>query len=157
MSHHKVLGFIELLLEPILAIIFEFVVEVIFYGIFYKITEAISAGLNEASDSIESVANAADKTPENRAVIIFSLIMSGIVVGSLISFTFPERIINLGSITGISLLITPLVMGLITSLVGRRIKKRIHQPSLMTTFLGGAIFGLAAAGTRLVFITQLQT
>ncbi len=83
MSHHEVLGFIELLLEPILAIIFVFVVEVVFYGIFYKITEAISVGLNEASESIESVANTADKTPENRAVIICSLIMSGIVVGSL--------------------------------------------------------------------------
>jgi len=152
-----VLGFIELLLEPILAIIFEFVVEVIFYGIFYKITEAISAGLNEASDSIESVANAADKTPEKRFGIILLLITSGIITGSLISFTFPQRIINFGSITGISLLITPLVMGLVTSLVGRRIKKRVRQPSLMTTFLGGAIFGLAVAGIRLIFITQMQT
>lgn len=151
------LGFIELLLEPILAIIFEFVVEVIFYGIFYKITEAISAGLNEASDSIESVANAADKTPEKRFGIILLLITSGIITGSLISFTFPQRIINFGSITGISLLITPLVMGLVTSLVGRRIKKRVRQPSLMTTFLGGAIFGLAVAGIRLIFITQMQT
>jgi|TARA_B100000959_G_scaffold45671_1_gene46366 Na+/proline symporter len=157
MSHHEVLGFIELLLEPILAIIFELVVEVVFYGIFYKITEAISVGLNEASDSIESVANAADKTPEKRFGIILLLIISGIITGSLISFTFPERIIKISSITGISLLITPFVMGLIISLVGRRIKKRIHQPSLMTTFLGGAIFGLAAAGTRLIFITQMQT
>jgi len=152
-----VLAFIELLLEPILAIIFEFVVEVILYGIVYKITEAISIVLNEASDSIETAVDAADKTPANRIIIILLLIISGIVTGSLISFVFPERIIKINSITGISLLITPLVMGLISSFVGRRIKKRIRQPSLMTTFLGGVIFGLATAATRLVFITQMQT
>jgi hypothetical protein len=132
------------------------VVEGIVYGIVYKITEAISVGLNKASDGIESVANNADKTPEKRFGIILLLITSGIITGSLISFTFPQRIINFGSITGISLLITPLVMGLVTSLVGRRIKKRVRQPSLMTTFLGGAIFGLAVAGIRLIFITQMQ-
>ena len=151
------LAFIELLLEPILAIIFEFVVEVILYGIVYKITEAISIVLNEASDSIETAVDAADKNPANRIIIILLLIISGIVTGSLISFVFPERIIKINSITGISLLITPLVMGLISSFVGRRIKKRIRQPSLMTTFLGGVIFGLATAATRLVFITQMQT
>ena len=151
------LAFIELLLEPILAIIFEFVAEVILYGIVYKITEAISIVLNEASDSIETAVDAADKNPANRIIIILLLIISGIVTGSLISFVFPERIIKINSITGISLLITPLIMGLISSFVGRRIKKRIRQPSLMTTFLGGVIFGLAAAATRLVFITQMQT
>ena len=151
------LAFIELLLEPILAIIFEFVAEVILYGIVYKITEAISIVLNEASDSIETAVDAADKNPANRIIIILLLIISGIVTGSLISFVFPERIIKINSITGISLLITPLVMGLISSFVGRRIKKRIRQPSLMTTFLGGVIFGLATAATRLVFITQMQT
>ena len=78
------------------------------------------------------------------------------MAGAMISFIFPERIIKIGSITGISLLITPLIIGMITSFVGRCGKEQGRGPSIMATFLGGALFGLIAAGTRLIFITQKQ-
>ncbi len=150
------LAIIEVLLEPILAFIVELFIEVIVYGILYKIIGVIIRIIKSTRDAIESVADDAAKTPEKRAYIIFSLIVSGYITGVLISFAFPERIIKTSSITGISLLITPLILGMITSYVGRFEKESEQGPPIMTTFLGGALFGLAAAVTRLLFIIQKQ-
>ncbi len=162
------------MLEFILATLGDAVV----YGIFYAITWITSRTLTTTGDfiqsvadtatekgdaermnlgdTIQSVADTATKTPGNRKVIVFALIMSGFVAGAMISVIFPERIIKIGSITGISLLITPLIMGLLTSYVGRWEKKHDRGASIMTTFQGGALFGLAAAVTRLLFIIQKQ-
>ena len=151
------LAFVEIILESIIGLILELIAEGIVYGIQYLTTGAISKSIKSTRDTIGSMADEATKTPENRAGVIFLLILSGILAGSLISLTSPERIINFGSITGISLLVTPLIFGLISSTLGRWEKKHDRGPTFMATFLGGAIFGLAAAGTRLIFITQLQT
>ena len=139
-----------------LQFILETLGEAVIYGILYAITWIISRTLTAASDTVQSVTDAAAKTPEKRAVIIFFLIISGFMAGAMISAIFPERIIKIGSITGISLLITPLIMGLLTSYVGRWEKEHDRGASIMTTFLGGALFGLAAAVTRLLFIIQKQ-
>ncbi len=87
-------------------------------------------------------------------MIVFILLVTGIGAGFAISLVFPDRIFKPIPITGISLLITPLVMGLVMSLVGKWKVNHDRKPSFMATFLGGALFGLAAAGTRLIFITQ---
>ena len=140
------------MLEFILATLGDAVV----YGIFYAITWITSRTLTTTGDFIQSVADTATKTPDNRKVIIFAIIMFGFVAGAMISVIFPERIVKIGSITGISLLITPLIMGLLTSYVGRWEKEHDRGASIMTTFQGGALFGLAAAVTRLLFVIQKQ-
>ena len=143
-----------------LQFILETLGEAVIYGILYAITWIISRTLTAAGDTVQSVTDAAAKTSEDRPVIIFCLIffliISGFMAGAMISAIFPERIIKIGSITGISLLITPLIMGLLTSYVGRWEKEHDRGASIMTTFLGGALFGLAAAVTRLLFIIQKQ-
>ena len=143
-----------------LQFILETLGEAVIYGILYAITWIISRTLTAAGDTVQSVTDAAAKTSEDRPVIIFFLIffliISGFMAGAMISFIFPERIIKIGSITGISLLITPLIIGMITSFVGRCGKEQGRSPSIMATFLGGALFGLAAAVTRLLFIIQKQ-
>ena len=143
-----------------LQFILETLGEAVIYGILYAITWIISRTLTAAGDTVQSVTDAAAKTSEDRPVIIFFLIffliISGFMAGAMISFIFPERIIKIGSITGISLLITPLIIGMITSFVGRCGKEQGRGPSIMATFLGGALFGLAAAVTRLLFIIQKQ-
>ena len=143
-----------------LQFILETLGEAVIYGILYAITWIISRTLTAAGDTVQSVTDAAAKTSEDRPVIIFFLIffliISGFMAGAMISFIFPERIINIGSITGISLLITPLIIGMITSFVGRCGKEQGRGPSIMATFLGGALFGLIAAVTRLLFIIQKQ-
>ena len=143
-----------------LQFILETLGEAVIYGILYAITWIISRTLTAAGDTVQSVTDAAAKTSEVRPVIIFFLIffliISGFMAGTTISFIFPERIVKIGSNTGISLLITPLIIGMITSFVGRCGKEQGRGPSIMATFLGGALFGLIAAGTRLIFITQKQ-
>ena len=139
-----------------LQFILETLGEAVIYGILYAITWIISRTLTAAGDTVQSVTDAAAKTSEDRPVIIFFLIISGFMAGAMISFIFPERIIKIGSITGISLLITPLIIGVITSFVGRCGKEQGRGPSIMATFLGGALFGLIAAVTRLLFIIQKQ-
>ena len=143
-----------------LQFILETLGEAVIYGILYAITWIISRTLTAAGDTVQSVTDAAAKTSEDRPVIIFFLIffliISGFMAGAMISFIFPERIIKIGSITGISLLITPLIIGMITSFVGRCGKEQGRGPSIMATFLGGALFGLIAAVTRLLFIIQKQ-
>ncbi|SVC27869.1 uncharacterized protein METZ01_LOCUS280723 [marine metagenome] len=143
-----------------LQFILETLGEAVIYGILYAITWIISRTLTAAGDTVQSVTDAAAKTSEDRPVIIFFLIffliISGFMAGAMISVIFPERIIKIGSITSISLLITPLIIGMITSFVGRCGKEQGRGPSIMATFLGGALFGLIAAVTRLLFIIQKQ-
>jgi len=150
------LAIIESLLGALFLVILEFLFKVVVYGILYKIVGLISASMKAAGDTVESLADAA-KTPKNQPLIITLLIVGGILVALAISLTFPRRIFNFGSITGISLLITPLLLGMFTSFIGRWEKSHNKAPSFMATFLGGALFGLAAAVTRLIFIIQFQS
>ena len=135
-----------------LQIILETLGEAVIYGILYAITWIISRTLTAAGDTVQSVTAAAAKTSEDRPVIIFFLIISGFISGAMITIIFPERIFKIGSISGISLLITPLIIGMITRFVGRCGNKKRQDPLLMATFQGGALFGLAAAGMRLVMM-----
>ncbi len=149
------LAIIESLVGALLMVILELFLNIVVYGILYNIVRLISTSMKAASDTVESLADAA-KTPKTQPLIITLLIVGGIMVALAISFTFPKRVFNFGSITGISLLITPLLIGMFTSFIGRWEKSQNKAPSFMATFLGGAIFGLAAAGTRLIFIVQSQ-
>ena len=149
------LAIIESLVGALLMVILELFLNIVVYGILYNIVRLISASMKAAGDTVESLADAA-KTPKTQPLIITLLIVGGILVALAISLTFPKRVFNFGSITGISLLITPLLLGMFTSFIGRWEKSHNKAPSFMATFLGGAIFGLAAAGTRLIFIIQSQ-
>tara|TARA_B100000609_G_scaffold194167_1_gene186417 strand:+ start:141 stop:593 length:453 start_codon:yes stop_codon:yes gene_type:complete len=149
------LAIIESLVGALLMVILELFLNIVVYGILYNIVRLISTSMKAASDTVESLADAA-KTPKTQPLIITLLIVGGIMVALAISFTFPKRVLDFGSITGISLLITPLLIGMFTSFIGRWEKSHNKAPSFMATFLGGAIFGLAAAGTRLIFIIQSQ-
>ncbi|SVC27868.1 uncharacterized protein METZ01_LOCUS280722, partial [marine metagenome] len=55
-------------------------------------------------------------------------------------------------VTGISLLITPLVIGGLMSLWGICKLSLNYASSFTATFWGGSLFGLAAAGTRLALL-----
>ena len=119
-------------------------------------TDAISSATETTADALGSATEAAESTTKIGCWIVFILLATGILAGVVISWIHPDRIFEKNPLagTGISLLITPLVMGLIMSLVGKWKVNHDRRPSFMATFLGGALFGLAAAGTRLIFITQ---
>ncbi len=149
-------GVVELLFELLFEIIFEGAI----CGFFGLLAELISAifektgdAIESASDAIEGATEAAVKAKVGFLILLIMLVM-GAAAGYVISLTFPERIFETIPVTGISLLITPLLMGGLMSLVG--VWKANHDcaASFLGTFMGGAIFGLAAAGTRLVILSQ---
>ena len=153
--------FVEILFEIFAPLIFEVLFEVIICGFFSLLGELISTLVEKTGDAIEAASEALGDATEAVAssvkigfLIVFILLVTGIGAGFAISLVFPDRIFKPIPITGISLLITPLVMGLVMSLVGKWKVNHDRKPSFMATFLGGALFGLAAAGTRLIFITQ---
>ena len=153
--------FVEILFEIFAPLIFEVLFEVIICGFFSLLGELISTLVEKTGDAIEATSEALGDATEAVAssvkigfLIVFILLVTGIGAGFAISLVFPDRIFKPIPITGISLLITPLVMGLVMSLVGKWKVNHDRKPSFMATFLGGALFGLAAAGTRLIFITQ---
>ena len=153
--------FVEILFEIFAPLIFEVLFEVLICGFFSLLGDFISTIFEKTGDAIEattdaigSVTEAAETATKIGCLIVFILLVTGIGAGFVISLVIPDRIFKPIPITGISLLITPLVMGLIMSLVGKWKVNHDRRPSFMATFLGGALFGLAAAVTRLIFITQ---
>ena len=106
-----------------LQFILETLGEAAIYGVIYAITWIISRTLTAAGDTIQSVAAVAAKTSDNRVVIIFFLIIFGSISGAMITIIFPERIFKIGSTSGISLLITPLIIGMITRFWIRRMNR----------------------------------
>jgi len=143
------LGVVELLFELLFEIIFEGAI----CGFFGLLAELISAIFEKTGDAIEGATEAAVKAKFGFLILLIMLVM-GAAAGYVISLAFPERIFQTIPVTGISLLITPLLMGGLMSLVG--VWKANHDcaASFLGTFMGGAIFGLAAAGTRLFIIGQ---
>ena len=159
------------IVEVFIEIIFEIFGEVIICGFFSLIgefistiaektgdaieatTDAIGSATETTTDALGSATEAAESTTKIGCWIVFILLVTGIIAGVAISLVFPDRIFKTIPLTGISLLITPLVMGLVMSLVGKWKVNHDRKPSFMATFLGGAMFGLAAAGTRLIYIS----
>ena len=149
------------IVEFFIGIIFEIIGEVIICGFFSLLGEFISTIAEKTGDAIEATSeslSSATETAESTSIgclVVVILLVTGIVAGIVISGVFPDRIFSTIPITGVSLLITPLVMGLVMSLVGKWKVNHDRKPSFMATFLGGAMFGLAAAGTRLIYISQV--
>jgi len=161
------------IVEVFIEIIFEIFGEVIICGFFSLIgefistiaektgdaieatTDAIGSATETTTDALGSATEAAESTTKIGCWIVFILLVTGVIAGVVISLVFPDRIFKTIPLTGISLLITPLVMGLVMSLVGKWKVNHDRKPSFMATFLGGAMFGLAAAGTRLIYISQV--
>ena len=148
------------IVEIFLEIIFEIFGEVIICGFFSLLGEFISTIAEKTGDAIEATSeslSSATETAESTSIgclVVVILLVTGIVAGIVISGVFPDRIFSTIPITGVSLLITPLVMGLLMSLVGKWKVNHDRKTSFMATFLGGALFGLAAAATRLIYISQ---
>ena len=150
------LAVIELFIEFFLEILLEGAI----CGFFGLLGEFLGALLEKVGDAAEAVGDTLESVTETAAtakvgcLMLFVMLVMGMAAGYAISLVFPEPIFVTIPVTGISLLITPLLMGGLMSLVG--VWKANHDcaASFLGTFMGGAIFGLAAAGTRLVILSQ---
>ena len=101
----------------------EILIKTIIYDLYHLVSGFVSKRIESAKDKFGTISDEANKRSVTHVGVIFLLILSGIFVGSLVSLKFPKRILNFGSITGISLLITPLIFGLISIILSRWEKK----------------------------------
>jgi len=143
----------------IIEIFLELIVEVLLEGVictvFCLIGDFLTTVLEKISDTAEAVSDAVETVTESASAgcgLIILFLFVGAAAGWTISEVFPEKIFTTIPITGISLLITPLVMGGLMSALGAWKAGQDEPASFFATFLGGALFGFAAAGTRLMII-----
>ena len=147
------LAIIEIFLELILEVFLEGVI----CTVFCLIGDALASLIEKISDTAETVSDAVETATDSANVgcgLIFLLLVMGGAAGWAMSMVFPEKIFTTIPITGISLLVTPLAMGGFMSALGAWKAGQDEPASFFATFLGGALFGFAAAGTRLAIIAS---
>jgi hypothetical protein len=123
------------MLDALLELIFEFVFEFI--------TQLV------VEIGFEWVAEFFRRRPTLSTVLAFIAIpLFGGFIGLILSNLFPQRMISEPTIPGISLLLSPLATGMVMKLFGDWRRSRGHQPTVLATFWGGALFAFSMALVR---------
>ena len=76
------------------------------------------------------------------------LLLFGAVLGVVSWWVWPYRIVASGPYPGISLLISPLVNGLLANALGTLADNHDRPRTYLSTFWGGALFAFGMAGVR---------
>ena len=152
------LAIIEIFFEIIFTLFGEVLLEGVICGFFCLLGDFISAVFEAAGDAAEAVGEAIEGATETVAtakvgcLMIVIMLAMGALAGYVIYLVWPDKIFESIPVTGISLVITPLIIGGLMSLWGICKLSLNYASSFPATFLGGALFGLAAAGTRLALL-----
>ena len=152
------LAVIEILLEGLIVLFGEILIEGLICGFFCLLGDFISAIFEAAGTAVEATGEAIESATEAVAttkvgcLMIVIMLAMGALAGYVIYLVWPDKIFESIPVTGISLLITPLVIGGLMSLWGICKLSLNYASSYPATFWGGALFGLAAAGTRLALL-----
>ena len=77
----------------------------------------------------------------------------GFLAGFLTTLVLPRRIIHTQGVRGASLLVAPLITGLVMQFYGTHRAIRGHSRSYFATFWGGALFALGMAAVRFGLIS----
>jgi hypothetical protein len=88
------------------------------------------------------------RNPWVATVVYISL---GVLTGGLSLIFFPHPIIHPSRIHGISLVISPVLAGLIMSLIGSALRKRDKEAIQLESFRYGFAFALGMAAMRFLF------
>ena len=156
------LAIIEIFFEVIFTLFGEVLLEGVICGFFCLLGDFISAIFEAAGDAAESAVETAGDAIEGATqavatanvgcLMIVIMLAMGTLAGYAIYLVFPDKIFESIPVTGISLVITPLIIGGLMSLWGICKLSLNYASSYPATFWGGALFGLAAAGTRLALL-----
>ena len=152
------LAVIEILLEGLIVLFGEILIEGLICGFFCLLGDFISTIFEAAGSAVEATGEAIESAAETAVtakagcLMIVIMLAMGALAGYVIYLVWPDKIFESLPVTGISLLITPLVIGGLMSLWGVCKLSLNYASSFPATFWGGALFGLAAAGTRLALL-----
>lgn len=122
------------MIEALIGLIFEFLGEVIFQAL-------AEIGLELGFQSIKF------EKPVSPLLSFFGFLILGGVIGFVITLIFPEFII-IKKLTGLSLIIAPLCVGLILHYFGKWKQKQGKSPTYLASFWGGGTFAFAMAFIR---------
>lgn len=130
------------MLEGLFELLFEFFVEVILQPVF----ELLGATGKELLR----------RYPWLRVVLAVIFIpLTGGLIGLFFSNMIPERIIPTPRATGISLFLSPMLAGLAMKYFGDWRRNNGHQPTLLATFWGGALFAFSMALVRWLRVARV--
>jgi hypothetical protein len=82
------------------------------------------------------------------------LLLMGGVIGFLLSLAFPTRLVTGTPVPGISLVLSPILAGLVMDRYGHWRESRGVEPSYSATFWGGAIFAFGMALARFLLVNE---
>jgi hypothetical protein len=125
------------------------------YGLFELFAEVILELLSEALFSllIRSVRSVFDGVDaENPILAAVGYLLFGLVAGVASFFLFPYHLVRPSRFYGISLLISPLITGLIMSQVGAFLRRKDKTTVRIESFLYGFTFALGIAIIRLALV-----
>lgn len=80
------------------------------------------------------------------------IILLGLIIGIVLCYIFPYRIIHIPTIPGISLLLSPLITGFVMSKIGKILENHGRGISYIATFWGGATFSFTISLIRFICI-----
>jgi hypothetical protein len=82
------------------------------------------------------------------------LLLMGAAMGFLLSLAFPTRLISGTRVPGISLVLSPILAGLVMDRYGHWRESRGVEPSYSATFWGGAVFAFGMALARFLLVNE---
>jgi hypothetical protein len=127
---------VEHLLEALVGVLLEVVGDALLEVLFGLVAEALSGVIKRREDA-------------SPVVLTLGLAGAGAGAGLLSGWLVPHRLIVGGVvIPGLSLVVAPLMTGVVMGLLGKQIRRAGHWPSSVATFRGGAVFAFAMALVR---------
>lgn len=102
---------------------------------------------------LESIGNALKSTREaSAALAIAGAAIIGAICGFVSFIIFRQPIVGPGPFPGISLVLAPIVSGVLMNAVGARRRAAGKDTTILATFWGAAIFALSMAAARFLLI-----
>jgi hypothetical protein len=149
-------------MEDLLGFIFEFVVEVLIQIVFEAGVDAASRVYRSEEDG--AVASRAHRrfrflpflrftlSTTNLPFTILKFTMLGLTFGFVSILVLPHPLVHPSRFHGISLLISPVVTGLIMGFIGRAVRRRGKTPVRIESFAYGFTFAFAMALIRILMV-----
>ncbi len=133
--------------EPPIEIIFELVLTTILeIGLQLVAEILIELGFGSAGDSLRQRRRA------HPAIAAVGVVLLGGLAGLVTSLIWPTLIFRPGPVPGISLLVSPLISGLIMDRYGDWRERHGGERSYVATFWGGALFAFSMALIRFLWV-----
>jgi hypothetical protein len=93
-----------------------------------------------------------DRTRAHPAVATAGVILMGATAGVIASLVWPTRILPTAPVRGVSLVVSPIVTGLLMDRYGQWREDRGWARTYVATFYGGALFAFSMALVRFLWV-----